>query len=128
MKLGFTGTQQGATLNQARALWSLLRAKDPEEFHHGDCIGADELAHYIARSLGIYVIGHPPTNEKKRAFCDCDEWREAKPYLDRNHDIVNETHEMVAIPKGPNEELRSGTWATIRYAFKLGTPIAIIYP
>lgn len=127
-KIGFTGTQEGVTIEQARALWAFLNRSDPEEFHHGDCIGADEVAHYIAKSLGIYVVGHPPTNPKKRAFCDCDEWRDPKPYLDRNHDIVNETVAMVATPKSREEELRSGTWATIRYARKLGTPIEVIYP
>lgn len=128
MKIGFTGTQEGATIDQARILWSYLRFAHPSEFHHGDCNGADEVAHYIAKSLGIRIVGHPPTNPKKRAFCDCDEWREPKPYLERNHDIVNEALAMVGMPKGRDEELRSGTWATIRYARKLGTPIEIIYP
>lgn len=128
MKVGFTGTQEGATLQQARKLWLLLRDADPLEFHHGDCIGADEVAHYIAKSLGIYVVGHPPTNDKKRAFCDCDEWREPLGYLDRNKEIVSEVDAMAACPKSTEEELRSGTWATVRYSRKSNRPVTMIYP
>lgn len=128
IRAGFTGTQQLITLNQARQIWTWLKQLDPEEFHHGDCIGADEAAHYIAKSLGIECIGHPPIISKKRAFTDCDQWRPAKPYLDRNHDIVNEVEEMAACPKTRTEELRSGTWATIRYARKQKVPLTMMYP
>lgn len=128
MKTGFTGTQEGMTIYQSRALWIFLRNADPDEFHHGDCIGADETAHYIAKSLGIYVVGHPPANPKKRAFTDCDEWREPKPYLERNHDIVDESDEIVACPKSRDEELRSGTWSTVRYAIRKGKLEGLIYP
>jgi predicted Rossmann fold nucleotide-binding protein DprA/Smf involved in DNA uptake len=40
---------------------------------------------------------------------------------------VNETGVLVAMPDGP-EELRSGTWATVRYARKQGKDGRIIYP
>jgi hypothetical protein len=34
----------------------------------------------------------------------------------------------LACPRGYTEELRSGTWATIRYARKTGVPYVIIFP
>lgn len=48
------------------------------------------------------------------------EERPAKPYLERNKDIANEGIDgLIAAPSGWVEELRSGTWATVRYARKL---------
>jgi len=52
----------------------------------------------------------------------------ARPPLTRNHDIVDCTELLIACPKSMKEELRSGTWATVRYARKLERPVIIIYP
>jgi hypothetical protein len=35
---------------------------------------------------------------------------------------------MVATPRGFKEELRSGTWATIRYTIKMKKLLTIIWP
>lgn len=69
MKVGFTGTQLGMTGFQIEELTKLLMATTITQFHHGDCIGADEQAHEIAKALGIPVAIHPPINPSKRAFC-----------------------------------------------------------
>lgn len=98
------------------------------ELHHGDCIEADAEAHEIARALGWHIVGHPPTNPHKRAFCQFDEARPPAPYLVRNRHIVNETTALLATPRSFAEVIRSGTWATIRYARKLGRPVIVIYP
>jgi hypothetical protein len=126
MKYGFTGTQQGCTEPQWTVL--LVELKKATEFHHGDCVGADAEAHAIAKSFGAWTVCHPPLIEKSRAFTVNDETREPKDYLVRNHDIVDETAFMIACPKGMSEELRSGTWATIRYARKRGKSGIIIFP
>jgi len=69
-----------------------------------------------------------PQIQKKRAFCEgYSEIREEKPYPVRNRDIVDESDMMVACPGGP-EELRSGTWSTIRYAHKQGKEVLILMP
>lgn len=150
MKIGFTGTQAGMTDEQALTFASLfrldvhVRAKlqgemetpgDKLEFHHGDCIGADSSAHDIVRDItgpgrfdGIPIIVHPPINQSKRAFTIGHSERQPKPYLERNHDIVDECDLLIACPKGFTEELRSGTWATIRYAIKSKKPVIIILP
>lgn len=126
--VGFTGTQQGMTEQQKTQLRITLQAYAvgyPEAYHvlrHGDCTGADNEAHWIALSLGYDVIVHPPVNSSKRA------WQDAGPhvivlpprdYLARNHDIVDACDVLLAAPSTPYERLRSGTWATVRYARKV---------
>jgi hypothetical protein len=51
-----------------------------------------------------------------------------KPYLVRNHDMVDQSEFLIGTPGEEQEVLRSGTWATIRYARKLKRPILIILP
>jgi len=42
--------------------------------------------------------------------------REAKPFIERDHDIVDETEAMIAVSRTYEEQTRSGTWTTVRYA------------
>jgi len=128
MKIGFTGTRQGMTAEQRYVLICVLTFLKPKEFHHGDCIGADEQASNIARDMGCRIVIHPPLNNKFRAYCSGDKVLPPKDYLERNRDIVDRTDILVATPKQFNEVLRSGTWATIRYARKTGKPQIIIFP
>ena len=51
-----------------------------------------------------------------------------KKYLDRNHDIVDASAEMLALPSGPEKMRGSGTWATIRYARRTRVPLLICWP
>lgn len=71
---------------------------------------------------------HPPINPAKRAWCTGDFTYPEKDYLDRNRDIVNCTDILITCPSGYTEKLRSGTWATIRYARKIGKTVVIIFP
>jgi hypothetical protein len=125
-KIGFTGTQRGMTEIQAETISNYFG--DGVEFHHGDCTGADEQAHRLAKAAGCLIIIHPPINPNKRAFCIADNILPQKDYLDRNHDIVDATELLLATPGEQEEQLRSGTWATIRYARKWKKPTIIIYP
>jgi len=138
MKIGFTGTQKGMTENQKIGFSYLIKYLNIKEFAHGDCIGADANAHdlvfqYFTDCLkqdlfrGKIVI-HPPINPTKRAFCKSREIRECLPYIDRNHNIVDECKILIGTPKGYEEELRSGTWATLRYAKRISRSNYIIYP
>lgn len=98
---------------------------------HGDCIGADKEFHDIAVKLGLSkTIGKRPCNIKnKRAFTEEGTWlAEPEPPLDRNKKIVDDGTLLIACPKKFVEELRSGTWATIRYARKKNKDIIIIFP
>ncbi len=131
MKVGFTGTLSGMNDRQALKLAGFLRALSVpspiDEFHHGDCTGADEQFHKIVGDYERTYI-HPPEDSKKRAWCSSDHILKPKPYLDRNHDIVDATDVLIATPRTNHEELRSGTWATIRYAIKKEKKLIVIYP
>lgn len=128
MKVGFTGTQIGMSEKQKVQFVQDLELLNPTEFHHGDCIGADAEAHDIIRAFfpECRIVSHPPLKTNKRAYRKADEYRDAKEYLDRNKDIVNETDVLFAAPKSEEEELRSGTWSTIRYSRKNKFPPVIL--
>ena len=134
-RIGFTGTQVGMTKAQQEEVERLLyqyRQHD-SEFHHGDCIGADAQAHEIARRLGYCIVIHPSVNSTKRSFCVGDEERARMDYVSRNHQIVDETTFLIAAPQTELERLRrdrlrSGTWATIRYAVKHNHRVILVLP
>lgn len=130
MKIGFTGTQRGMTTSQYKMVMNILDVYSEKitEIHHGDCIGADRDFHDISTKISLKSILHPPLNEYKRAFCNADIVLPKKDYLDRNHDIVDETDLLIATPGENFEVLRSGTWATIRYSKKKQKKVIIIYP
>jgi predicted Rossmann fold nucleotide-binding protein DprA/Smf involved in DNA uptake len=128
---GVTGTRKGITDAQTR--WLREQLAYAETLHHGACVGADEAAHTIALDLGSSIVVHPPENTRLmaevrtpprgRSFVIC----QSKPYLERNHDIVDASDRLLALPDGP-ERPKSGTWATVRYAVRTGKPVAICYP
>lgn len=133
-RVGFTGTQRGMTDEQTAVvravLYGLRSHRDCTYFHHGDCVGADAQSHDIATDLKYWPIIHPPSNPSKRAWCEArlEDFREPRPYLDRNKDIVRESHVMVAAPGDVEEQLRSGTWSTVRFARKLNREIILVFP
>jgi hypothetical protein len=130
MRYGFTGSSTITFPPQRSAFTSWLSAhrNEMEGLDHGDCVMADEFAHAMVREFtDAKITIHPPTNDSKRAFCMGDhEWL-PKPYLARNKDVVDATETLLAMPHG-EEELRSGTWSTIRYAHKRGKPVIIFWP
>jgi hypothetical protein len=135
VNIGITGTRSAATRQQLEALGSLLEAFYPIQLHHGDCVGVDEQAHDMAEDLRMNchedhyeIVIHPPNNKKFRAFCKGDIILPPKEYLERNKDIVRSCHFLIAVPKEMEENLRSGTWATVRFAIKTKTPVIVIYP
>jgi hypothetical protein len=129
---GFTGTRERLTAVQTTALGRVLDLFEPYQVQHGDCVGADEAVHYLCLTKSILICVRPPIDTKHRAWCSlvhpyvvsC----EPKPYLQRNHDIVNNSTYLIACPKEAAEVLRSGTWATVRYAKKQGKVVYIIFP
>lgn len=128
MRVGFTGSREGMTADQMLAFWNDLEDTRPTEFHHGDCIGADSEAHEIVDAWGdVEMHGHIPLVDRYRAFHEFDVTYSPRGYVERNHDIVDATEVLVAAPKGP-EELRSGTWSTVRYALTLGREVRLILP
>lgn len=118
--LGFTGTQNGMRKLQRYEFRNFAFQYKPSEFHHGDCIGADAEAHEIVRLFlpECKIVIHPPLDPKKRAWCEGDVILPEKDYLDRNKDIVTVSTKLVATPNERIEQVRSGTWSTVRFARK----------
>ena len=107
----------------------LARYSKMTEFHHGDCVGADEQAHTVVRKhFNCSIHGHIPVRTNSRAYCKFDVIYKAKPYLVRNHDIVDMVDLLLAAPYENTEVVRSGTWATVRYARKVNRELIMLRP
>lgn len=127
--MGITGTRTTLPWDQLMMLKYVLDVVSPEYIRHGDCTGADLMAHTEALSRGIKCIIHPPEEDRYRAYAQ-GAWlmNEPKPYLQRNKDIVSRSDLLVALPMTMEEERRSGTWSTVRVARHKEMPIYIVYP
>lgn len=134
MKQGFTGSRDGMTDYQKVMLEGLL---DAGELRHGCCVGADEQACAIMRSVfghgdKAVLIAYPgPKNNRFQssiAFMMSDIVQGHSTFLRRNRDIVDRSDVMYACPKEMQEQERGGTWYTIRYARSRKVLLTIIYP
>lgn len=130
MKIGFTGTQHGMTPKQFDMFKSCFPLRDCTQFHHGDCIGADaQAANWVRmRSGTVRIFAYPSVIVKKRAWVPAHVVRHPQQPLPRNQEIVDEIDLLIATPGEQQEIWRSGTWATIRYARKVGKPVWLILP
>ena len=90
-------------------------------------MGADYTIHNLFKG-NVHITIHPPLCSTMRAFCDSSDIKEPQDYLVRNRNIVNSTDILVAFTATFHEVIRSGTWATIRYAKKSAHKVIIIYP
>ena len=134
MRVGFSGTRHGMSHAQKRGVISVLAEIGPAtQYHAGCCVGADEEFTVIVSvySHDYAIVGHPSALKQltSKVCADfCNLVFPAKPPLERNRDIVEATDVLVAAPETAEEQLRSGTWATIRYARKLGRPVYLVMP
>jgi hypothetical protein len=157
--VGFSGSQSGMSPNQKANLIYFLSNLHCISFSHGDCIGSDAEAHGIAENyfeallahrpeLAPKIVVYPAINPIKRAYTlghdhkflvggyilDGIIYEQTSPakYLDRNKRIVETTDILLACPKEQEMTMRSGTWATIRYAWSLvqktGKKVIVIPP
>lgn len=140
MIVAFTGTQSGMTKWQKAECLERLKELKPTEFITGMCIGADYESTLLAIEAGVRIFTFYPGSlplKRKSLFefssklCDST-WRDKeilgetlnyryypiKPALERNQDLVNSSSAIICAPKEHTNTLRSGTWATIRYAWK----------
>lgn len=139
MTIGFTGTRRGLSYFQQLKLESHLQKIQPELLYHGACVGADYEADKLAAKLGIDRHAFPSNIPTKRvsetalrshSTLDSVLFYEPTPLapLVRNKFIVDKCDTLIACPGEEYERLRSGTWATVRYAIKVNKPVIIIYP
>lgn len=134
MIVGFTGTKKGMTSEQWDAVAAILLGLEYDEAHHGDCIGAD--ADFFAILYGIredtgrpcIIHAHPSTIKRTNAHSKSDVIHPPRPPLERDETIAQKVDQMIACPRGFEEEIRSGTWTTVRRAREAGTPIKIVWP
>lgn len=134
LALGFTGTRKGLTSAQREALYDWFGTNNEWfEFHHGCCLGADASAADIAyhRNVKGRLVARPcniPSMTSENAIRLSHVVHDPLPPLDRNKLIVDACDLLLACPGGFKEELRSGTWATIRHARKTDKPRLFFYP
>jgi hypothetical protein len=128
MKVGVTGTREGANAYQLAELRTVLTELKGTEFHHGDCKGVDVEAAAIAKDLGYKVVCHPPKSSEQQGFFGGDEIREPLGYLQRDRNIVDATDVLLVVPLQNEWQPKSGTWYTYDYAVKKGKPVNVIYP
>jgi predicted Rossmann fold nucleotide-binding protein DprA/Smf involved in DNA uptake len=140
MRLAFTGTHKGMTPRQHSIVKQILEEyveKDILIVTHGCCLGADAEFHDLCLHFSVPFIDVWPCNiEKMTARLTPTPLSSnsrvilhlPQPPLDRNWDIVREADLVVACPESAVESLRSGTWATVRYADQLDKTIKVIKP
>jgi len=131
IKIGFTGNRYGLRPDQVEQIKDILDNYNDIIVSHGDCVGSDTDFHklcinykkeHLDKKISIHIF--PPNDPKLRAFNQADILMEEKPYLERNLNIIKNSSILIACPIDKNkEELRSGTWSTIRKARKLKIPI-----
>jgi hypothetical protein len=139
MILGFTGTRGIVTGPQLRWLYDFLdddinsEEREIEAVHHGACIGADMEMHMACLERGIPLFVHPPTKTNFLAVECLTPIKNlvtvlpAKPYLNRDRDIVGAASALVALP-GKAEAEGGGTWYTVNFAARMSKPAIIVHP
>lgn len=136
MIVGFTGTRAGMSTAQMETVTKLLKDLKPESVVHGDCYGSDKEFHDICIKLqgSMTNPGPPriviyPSTSKTRAYCEGAEliYPPEAP-LKRDMRIARGCDKLIATPKEFEEQIRSGTWTTVRYARFANKLVYIILP
>lgn len=137
MNIGVTGTQYPAADSMAAfkiAEDALRPYLQPENtLIHGACVGMDAIAAVAASYAHVSIYAVVPAFRYKTSDAaihlstTVEYMPEGTTYMQRNDRIIALSDILLAFPKTEIEELRSGTWATIRRARKKGIPV-FIYP
>lgn len=134
IKIGFTGNRKGLSPNNEEEIKLILDKYDNIIVSHGDCIGSDTDFHNLCMNYknthinkNITICIFPPNNPSLRAFNKGDILMKEEPYLKRNLNIIKNSSILIACPIDKNrEDLRSGTWSTIRKARKYNLLIYLL--
>lgn len=139
MIYGFTGTRKGLKKPQAHELFRLFKEYDESitdsniTLIHGGAPGADEICDSYSVLLGYEIEVHPCKPDRYLYWINKGDgvirtiYHIEKPLI-RNRKIVYKCDMLFATPSGMEEELRSGTWTTIRYARQAKKRLVIIFP
>lgn len=115
--------------------------QDQPVLDYGLCVGSDDQTSEVATWFGYRLIAHPASDVSPDLIATPFHGAtvlQAKPALERNRDIVDASGVLVAAPREqldgewhkrkPMGVLRSGTWATVRYAVEAGKPVWFAWP
>lgn len=129
MKIGVTGTREGANGRQLQGIVDFLKTVElPAELHHGDCEGVDIEVAAIAKALGFRIVCHPPEIAESQGFFGGDEFREPAGYMKRDRAIVDICDLLLVVPLQNEWQPKGGTWYTHDYAVQIGKPTMVFYP
>ncbi len=132
--VGVTGTRNEITTKQiirGIELLKLYYEKDDSFLHHGCCIGVDATMAIAALTIGyrLHAFPGPYSQYFSKLAYDISEIRhEQNDFLDRNKTIIDYSQFLIEFPARMGEELRSGTWATVRYAEKHNVSVIVVFP
>lgn len=120
------------TPQQQAKLTEILQSTKVAAFLHGGADGADTEAHAVAELLDLAIVIYPGVDRSgvvrnNRAWTNATLMPE-EYFIKRNRKMVDLCDLLIAAVGEPEEQLRSGTWATVRYAGKVGRPMLILYP
>jgi len=113
--------------------------KDVTEFTTGAAVGVDTTAHYVARlehPNAYHRLCIPAAPHNASLYKDDENSRvileyapkgrsRSESYMLRNDRVVAHADILLAFPETSSEELRSGTWATVRRALNAGIGVQI---
>ena len=129
--LGFTGTQRGLSPQQIFFVQMFVREftrqcdllREAALGRHGCCVGADEQFHRMGTFGNVPMITHPGhIPEKTSTSCSGVFHHLPRNTLERNQLVVSRSWALLVCPSTDVEQVRSGTWATIRYARRVRKP------
>lgn len=129
---GFTGTRKGMTHQQGQYVRIAVRFGKPAVIRHGGAHGADMEFHAMWREeLPRHFADVWPAEQSRVKLFDGQDNVSINPVmapLARDDEIVKRSKFLIAAPHTQKEEVRSGTWATIRRGRKIDIPILIVWP
>lgn len=132
--MAFTATRKGITVGQIASAREIAEAEMPTTFLHGCAEGGDRQLHGVA-TPGRRELCPSRKDQFKWAMdnkADGDSIRDIPvgktPEIRRNREMVDRCCVLVACPETETEVVRSGTWATVRYARSKGKRLAVISP
>lgn len=126
---GFTGTKIGMSQAQLAEVAQLLYKHRITRIHHGCCKGADIECNTLAVMHRIETHGHPSNITNTQRECELTKIYDPFDPLERDkHIVMAGVDGLIATPKTAKEQLRSGTWTTVRYARQMNRNIYIVLP
>lgn len=131
MTLGFTGSRFGMSEAQQQRVNAAIAHLRPSQFRHGECQGADFQAHLLAWAFGdVKFVLHPPVETGLVQRCTIGRITRMapEPYLVRNRRIVDACDVLLGAPAEEQEQVRGGTWSTVRYARAQGKTVYVVLP